>query len=231
MAFRPWYLPPDAPPDAFPDPHHAGEDGFVAIGGDLSVERLVHAYRAGIFPWYEPGVLPCWWSPDPRGVLPTDALRVPRRLLRTLRATDLELTWNRAFRDVMEHCAHRPGTGTWILPEMVDAYDSLHRAGLAHSLEVWRSGRLVGGVYGVQIGAVCAAESKFHRERDMSKVALVAWIATLHAVGVELCDVQFRTDHLAQFGVVDWPRTRYLERLAELRDRRVDLTRATVVRP
>ena len=218
-----WFLEPGAPPE-FPDPGDADADGLVALGGDLSPQRLLAAYDAGIFPWYDAGLPPLWWSPDPRAVLPLAGVHVPRRLARTLRAGGFTLSWNRAFAAVMAGCAER-NEGTWILPEMGTAYVRLHELGHAHSLEVWdRDGALIGGLYGVQRGGLFAAESMFHRRRDASKVALVAAARSLHRAGIELFDVQYPTDHLEQFGVVTWPRPRYLAELARVRTRGVDLS-------
>lgn len=208
---------------AFPDPRRADEDGLVAVGGDLSPERLLAAYRAGIFPWFSEGQPPLWWSPDPRAVLSVTELHVPRRLRDRLRRGDFELRWNTDFEAVMRACGEQREEGTWITEEMLAGYGALHRRGVAHALAVHRGGELVGGIYGVQIGAVFAAESMFHRATDMSKVALVRLVERLAAAGVELLEVQFLTPFLAQFGVREIPRASYLQRLAELRDRRVEL--------
>ncbi len=220
---QPFHLVPGGPL-AFPDPRRAGRDGLVAVGGDLSVERLLLAYGSGIFPWYEEGVPPLWWSPDPRAVLELERLHVPRRLLARLRQRSaFALTWNRAFRTVMARCAEGRNDGTWILPEMIEAYCALHARGHAHSLEVWAGAELIGGLYGVQVGALFAAESMFHRRTDASKIALVACVRSLFAAGIEMFDVQMLTPHLARFGAVEWPRRRYLLGVAQARDKRVDL--------
>ncbi|MBL8723776.1 MAG: leucyl/phenylalanyl-tRNA--protein transferase [Planctomycetes bacterium] len=207
----------------FPDPRPYDHEGLLAFGGDLSVARLQLAYRSGVFPWYGEGLVPLWWSPDPRGVIDPTRLHVPRRLQRVLRAGAFTLTWNQCFRVVMEECGRQRAEGTWVLPEMVTAYTALHAAGGAHSLEVWHDAALVGGVYGVQVGALFAAESMFHRRTDMSKVALVALVRSLAQAGVELFDVQFVTPHLQRLGAQPLPRTTYLDRLLQLRDRQVDL--------
>jgi leucyl/phenylalanyl-tRNA--protein transferase len=223
---RPRRLPvvlPDRGQAAFPDPLLYDAEGLLAIGGDLSPERLLAAYRAGIFPWYAEGYVPMWWSPDPRAVLDADRLHVARSLGKRIRRGGFTVTWNRCFARVMSACGERRRGGTWILPEMVAAYGELHRLGHAHSLEVWRGERLVGGVYGVQVGALFAAESMFHRETDMSKVALVALVRALGAAGIELLDVQFTTPHLASLGARDLPRAEYLRLLAVARERAVDL--------
>ena len=191
------------------------------MGADLSVARLLHAYETGLFPWYEEGGPRLWWSPDPRCVMTTERLHVARRLQRTLRRSlagggggesGLRLTWNQAFVDVMLACAERD-EGSWIFPEMLQAYTGLFEAGCAHSLEVWRGSLLVGGLYGVQRGALFAAESMFHRETDMSKVALVVALRSLWRAGVRLFDVQMMTPHLASLGAFELSRREYLERL------------------
>jgi leucyl/phenylalanyl-tRNA--protein transferase len=189
-----------------------GED-LVAWGGDLDPDLVLDAYRHGMFPMGDEGGPVLWWSPDPRGVLPLDGLHVPRRLARTCRRPDLEVRVDTAFGEVMRACDENRPEGRWLHAEMLACYDELHRRGHAHSVEVWREGRLVGGTYGVAVGAAFAAESKFHRERDVSKVALVALVNRLRERGFALLDVQWRTDHLARLGVVEIPREEYLLRL------------------
>jgi len=195
----------DADPAApFPDPRSCRHpDGLVAVGGDLSRARLLNAYRSGIFPWYEPGGPILWWSPDPRAVLVPGHVHIPRRLARTLRQGRFEITVNRNFEAVIDGCAETrsDGAGTWITPEMRRAYVQLHESGHAVSLEVRREGRLVGGLYGVAIGSMFFAESKFHYERDASKVALVTLMQRLEARGFVLCDCQLWNPHLEHFGV------------------------------
>ncbi len=205
----PTFLLPDAP-IVFPDPIDADTEGLVAVGGDLSPERLLRAYENGIFPWYEDGLPPLWWSPDPRAVISVETLHVSRRLERRLRQGRFTFTWDRAFDDVMRACAELRDGGTWIIDEMFAAYALLHRLGYAHSLEVWSENELVGGFYGVRCGALFAGESMFHRETDASKAALVAGVRSLSARGVSLFDVQMMTDHLASMGAVEWPRERYV---------------------
>jgi leucyl/phenylalanyl-tRNA--protein transferase len=209
--------------EPFPDPRGFDAEGLVAIGGDLRPERLLAAYRAGVFPWYAPGYVPMWWSPDPRGLLDAAHLHVSRSLHKRMRGGGFELTWNRAFERVMRECGRRRREGTWILPEMVAAYGRLHRLGHVHSLEVWHGADLVGGVYGVQVGALFAAESMFHRATDMSKVALVALVRALFAAGIELMDVQFVTPHLRSLGAFEVTRAEYLTRLAVVVRREVSL--------
>ncbi|MBS3743208.1 MAG: leucyl/phenylalanyl-tRNA--protein transferase [Wenzhouxiangellaceae bacterium] len=192
---------PDAP---FPDPRQCEHpDGLVAVGGDLSRTRLLNAYRHGIFPWYEPGGPLLWWSPDPRAVLIPGHMHVSRRLARTLRQKRFEITVNRDFAAVVDGCAapRDDAAGTWITPEMRRAYLHLHESGDAVSLEVRRQGRLVGGLYGVAIGRMFFAESKFHYERDASKIALVELMRRLEARSFLLCDCQLWNPHLEHFGV------------------------------
>ena len=207
----------------FPNPDGFDADGLVAIGGDLAPERLLAAYGSGVFPWYSEGYLPMWWSPDPRGLMSRERLHVSRSLARVLRRGGFRLTWNQCFEQVMAECGRGRRDGTWILPEMLDAYGALHRAGRAHSLEVFVDDELVGGTYGVQVGGLFAAESMFHRRTDMSKVALVALVHSLWARGIRLLDVQFVTPHLATLGAFAVPRAEYLARLAVVRDCKVDL--------
>lgn len=219
---RPVFLRPEDPL-RFPDPERFDREGLVAIGGDLRPERLVLAYRSGIFPWYAEGYVPMWWSPDPRALLSRASLHVSRSLVRTMKRGGFELTWNRCFSRVMTECGKRRDEGTWVIPEMVAAYTRLHDSGMAHSLEVWDGGELVGGTYGVQVGALFAAESMFHRRTDMSKVALAALVDGLFSAGIELLDVQFVTPHLATLGAYEVTRSEYLTRLHAVRDRRVEL--------
>ena len=220
--YRPVLIEP-GDPARFPDPRRADAEGLVAVGGDLSPARLLAAYRAGIFPWYEADVPELWWSPDPRASINPDTLRISHSLARTMRRGAYTITWNRAFTDVMRACAEDREDGTWILPEMITAYAELHRAGHAHSLEVWHDERLVGGLYGVQVGALFAAESKFHRATDMSKIALVVAVRTLFGCGIEWFDVQLPTDHLLSLGAFELSRADYLDRITQLVDKTVAL--------
>jgi len=221
---RPVLLSPEAPP-VFPDPRRGDDEGLVAIGGDLSTARLRAAYAAGIFPWYNEGFPVLWWSPNPRAVLPAEELHVSRSLARRLAKRDYALTWNLAFADVIAACGEGRKGGTWIVPEMRIAYQQLHHAGHAHSVEVWQSNRLVGGLYGVQSGALFAAESMFHRQTDASKIAVVAASRSLHRAGIEVFDVQFATPHLRSLGVREISRDDYLARVARASQRSVDLSR------
>lgn len=207
---KPMFLMPGAPL-GFPDPRFSDDEGLLAIGGDLSPERLLFAYEHGIFPWYDEGLPPMWWSPNPRAVMDPEHLHVSRSLKRVLRSGRFQVSFDRVFRAVMLECGRDRDEGTWILPEMVDAYCRLHELGHAQSVEVWRNGQLVGGLYGVRRGALFAAESMFHRERDASKVALVTAVEQLFAAGVTLFDVQFLTSHLESLGAYELPRERYLQ--------------------
>lgn len=216
------FLRPGAPP-RFPDPSRADDDGLVAIGGDLSAERLLAAYDAGIFPWYDVGLPPMWWSPDPRTVIVAERVHVSRSLLRTIRRGRFRLTWDRAFGEVIRECAQGREQGTWLIPEMIAAYERLHALGHAHSVEAWDGERLAGGLYGVHRGGLFAAESMFHRATDASKVALVGAVRSLARAGVEVFDVQMTTPHLASLGAEEWPRERYLRRVAKVRRKRIDL--------
>jgi leucyl/phenylalanyl-tRNA---protein transferase len=219
---RPVLLSPSAPP-IFPDPRRGDDEGLVAIGGDLSVQRLRAAYAAGIFPWYNDGFPVLWWSPNPRAILPAEELHVSRSLSRCLRQGNYALTWNLAFAEVIVACGEQRKGGTWIVPEMRAAYLQLHHAGYAHSLEVWQENRLVGGLYGVQSGALFAAESMFHRVTDASKIAVVSASRSLQRAGIEVFDVQFATPHLRSLGVKEISRDDYLARVAQARARDVNL--------
>jgi len=194
----------DEPDAAFPNPLACRHpDGLVAVGGDLTVTRLLNAYRHGIFPWYEEDGPILWWSPDPRAVLFPGHLHISRRLHRTLRQGRYQVTVNQDFEAVIDGCAApRNGfSGTWITAEMRTAYLELHTAGHAHSLEIRQQDELVAGIYGVAIGAMFFAESKFHRRRDMSKVALVELMQRLHARGYLMCDCQLWNPHLEHFSL------------------------------
>jgi leucyl/phenylalanyl-tRNA---protein transferase len=200
-------------PLVFPDPSRADGEGLVAVGGDLSVDRLLLAYARGIFPWYDRGLPPLWWSPDPRAIIERERLHVSRSMRRVLRQGGYRLSFDKAFRQVMRACSERREGGTWIMPEMIEAYVRLHALGHAHSFEVWDEGELVGGLYGVARGALFAAESMFHRRTNASKVALIASVIGCFRAGVELYDVQFPTAHLLSMGAHVIRRTEYLGRL------------------
>jgi leucyl/phenylalanyl-tRNA---protein transferase len=225
---RPVRLSPGSPA-LFPDPRRADDEGLVAIGGDLSVPRLRAAYASGIFPWYSDGFPVLWWSPNPRALLAAEDLHVSRSLARVLRRGHYVVTWNLAFAEVIAACGQQRKGGTWILPEMRAAYQQLHHQGHAHSVEVWHENRLVGGLYGVQAGALFAAESMFHRMTDASKVAVVAASRSLKRAGMRLFDVQFATPHLRSLGVKEISRDDYLRRVAEASAQQVDLSKLEMV--
>lgn len=196
-----------------PDPRTADGDGLVAIGGDLSVSRLQLAYRSGIFPWTVNPI--SWWSPDPRGIFELEEFHVPRSLAKFIRKQPFEITRNRAFRQVMQACA-APAAGrgqTWVTPEFIEAYTHLHDQGHAHSVECWRAGELIGGIYGVSFGGLFAGESMFHRVTNGSKVALGHLVEHLRARGFTLFDIQMITPATRQLGAVEIPRAEYLKRL------------------
>ena len=199
----------------FPNPRLADPDGLVAIGGDLSVPRLLLAYRSGIFPWTVKPIT--WWSPDPRAVLEFDRLHLSRSLVRVLRKDSFQVTIDQAFSEVMKGCA-APGPGrrtTWITDEFLKAYTELHQQGHAHSLECWQENQLVGGIYGVAIGGFFAGESMFHRVSNASKVALVRLAEHVRGRGFRLFDIQMLTPITTQLGGITMPRAAYLRRLAE----------------
>jgi len=193
-------------------------NGLLAMGGDLSMERLLDAYRHGIFPWFNPGEPILWWSPDPRMVLVPDEIRVTRSLAKRIRNGGFELRIDTAFVEVMHACAEpREGVGgTWISPLMIAAYTRLFDAGYAHSIETWHDGRLAGGLYGVAIGRMFFGESMFSRADDASKVALVRLSRQLQRWDFGLIDCQMETAHLASLGARPIPRTAFTARLAEL---------------
>lgn len=205
------------PPDHFPDPKQAltEPDGLLAVGGDLSVERLLIAYRQGIFPWYQDGQPILWWSPNPRAVLFPAELHVSRSLRRTLRNNRFTVSIDQDFASVIAGCAaERSDTGTWITADMEHAYQQLHDAGHAHSVEVWRDEQLVGGLYGINIGRVFFGESMFSRQTDASKVALVQLIHICRELSLDLVDCQIATAHLASLGSRQISRTEFLRLLS-----------------
>lgn len=199
----------------FPDPATAvvgGDlDGLVALGGDLSVERLLLAYRSGIFPWSVDPVT--WWSPDPRGIIPLGHDDWPRSLRKLIRKEPFRITFNQAFTEVMEGCAEAPRPGAWIGPEFVTAYTRLHEAGYAHSAECWSGDELVGGVYGVAIGGFFAGESMFHHQPNASKIALFHLVQRLRERGFRLFDTQMVTETTERLGAIEIPRAKYLAHL------------------
>ncbi len=200
----------------FPSAAAADEDGVVGVGADLEPATLLAAYRSGLFPMpigQGRRELLAWWSPDPRGVIPLDGLRVSRSLRRSCRRFEVRV--DTAFEAVIDACADPGRDGSWISPAIRGAYLRLHRLGWAHSVEAWGPEGLAGGLYGVAVGGLFAGESMFHRADDASKVALVGLVERLRHGGGALLDVQWTTPHLASLGAVDVPRARYLELLAE----------------
>ncbi len=213
----PW-LRPEHPPEAFPPVEEALQEpnGLLCVGGDLSVERLLEAYRRGIFPWFSAGQPILWWSPDPRTVLYPGEFKVSRSLGKTLRNRGFRTTVDQAFEQVMERCADptlRP-EGTWISPQMRAAYRRLHELDYAHSFETWEGDRLVGGLYGVALGRVFFGESMFSVARDASKVALHALVQAALAQNVRLIDCQVDSEHLRSLGARSVPRREFMRELA-----------------
>jgi leucyl/phenylalanyl-tRNA--protein transferase len=208
------------PDDPFPPIERALKEpnGLLCAGADLSLERLVEAYRSGIFPWFSGSEPILWWSPDPRMVLFCDELRISRSLAKNMRNKGYVVQIDTAFRDVLAGCAspRRGEAGTWLGDDMRTAYGRLHRAGYAHSFECWHDGALVGGLYGVAVGRMFYGESMFSRATDASKVALVALVEELRQRGFPLIDCQVRTPLLAQMGAREIPRREFLRRLRAL---------------
>ena len=192
-------------------------NGLLAAGGDLSPERLLAAYRHGCFPWYQEGQPLLWWSPDPRTVLYPEELHVSRSLAKKLRQGVFDVTFDRAFRDVIEGCAapRDYADGTWITTPMQNAYIKLHQIGVAHSVEVWQDGQLVGGLYGLAMGRLFFGESMFSRTTDASKVGFVTLVERLRDWDFKLIDCQMPTQHLASFGARTIPRRIFAEALAK----------------
>ena len=201
----------------FPPAEQASAEGLLAVGGDLRQERLLEAYRHGIFPWYSDDQPILWWSPDPRTVLFPNKLHISRSLKRSLRPGIFNVTLDTCFLDVMQHCAgprsQYPDGGTWITAEMLDAYTALHEQGYAHSVEAWQAGELVGGLYGVALGGAFFAESMFTRASDASKVALVSLVRQLQTWGFRLMDCQQSSPHVIALGAEDIPRRDFLDHL------------------
>jgi leucyl/phenylalanyl-tRNA---protein transferase len=213
------WLDPRNPRQPFPAPALAMRDpnGLLAIGGDLSVARLLNAYAQGVFPWYNPDEPILWWCPDPRAVLFPAQFHVSRSLARRLRRRDFAVTFDRDFATVLDACSapRARGRGTWLGAEMKHAYLTLHQRGHAHSVEVWRHGRLAGGVYGVALGRAFYGESMFSADHDGSKIALACLCRQLAAWGFPLLDCQIASPHLATLGAVEVPRDRFLALLLE----------------
>lgn len=202
----------------FPDPAEADPDGLLAVGGDLSPHRLIAAYSQGIFPWYAEGSPILWWSPDPRLALTPCELHVPASLRRVLNSGRFRFSLDTAFGRVIRACAAtpRPGQdGTWILPEMIAAYEVLHGLGIAHSAEAWLGDELAGGVYGVALGGVFFGESMFYAKPEASKALFVTLARWLGARGCTLIDCQQTTPHMLRFGARELPRKEFLHRVAD----------------
>lgn len=202
----------------FPPPHLAEPSGLLAVGGDLSVERLLLAYSMGVFPWFNDDDPLLWWSPDPRCVLYLDEMHVSRSLAKTIRRGSFQVSFNKAFGEVISACAGvrlDSGEGTWITLEMLEAYQRLHRLGYAHSVECWQDGTLAGGLYGVCLGRFFFGESMFSRQRDASKVAVTALVQSLKAKNFLLIDCQLPNPHLHSIGARDIPRKDFLEILGQ----------------
>ena len=200
----------------FPPPEYADPSGLLAVGGDLSNERLLEAYRVGIFPWYSEDQPILWWSPDPRLVLELGDFKISRSLRKTLKKGIFQVTFDRAFDEVIQACASvlREGqSGTWITQEMQAAYIHLHGLGYAHSIESWFQEELVGGLYGISLGKAFFGESMFHRQTDASKVALAALVEKLKGWDFHFIDAQMTTDHMMSLGAKEMSRRIFLKRL------------------
>jgi leucyl/phenylalanyl-tRNA---protein transferase len=203
---------------SFPAVEHATPEGLLAIGGDLRTERLLEAYRHGIFPWYNEDQPILWWSPDPRTVLFPEKLHISRSLKRSLRPGIFSVTLDTCFEDVVRYCAgprpQYPEGGTWITPAMAKAYTTLHQQGYAHSVETWQNDRLVGGLYGVAIGGAFFAESMFTKVDDASKVALVFLVRMVHTHGFRIIDCQQSSPHVLRLGAEEISRREYIKQVA-----------------
>lgn len=199
----------------FPPVEDALPDGLLAVGGDLSIERLLLAYRSGIFPWYDDD-MPLWWSPDPRFVLFLEKLKVSKSMKQLLKRNAFDFTVNKAFEQVIRNCqqAFRPGQdGTWINEDIITSYTELHRMGYAHSAEVWQDDELVGGLYGIRMGHMFFGESMFSKESNASKYAFIKYIQQLQNEGVQLIDCQVYTEHLESLGAEMIPRSAFMDML------------------
>ncbi|NLW04875.1 MAG: leucyl/phenylalanyl-tRNA--protein transferase [Pseudomonadaceae bacterium] len=203
----------------FPSPNLALKEpnGLLAFGGDLSAKRLLLAYQQGIFPWFNEGEPPLWWSPAPRMVLYPAKIKISRSLKKRLKREEFQFSFDTCFAEVIQHCAssRQATTGTWITPEMQQAYNQLHQQGHAHSVEVWQNQQLVGGLYGLALGGIFFGESMFSKVSDASKVALVVLTQHLQEQGFSLIDCQVYTDHLASLGAQEISRELFLQTLAE----------------
>jgi leucyl/phenylalanyl-tRNA--protein transferase len=203
----------------FPPVSEALDDGLLAAGGDLRTERLLLAYRSGIFPWFNEDDPPLWWSPDPRCVLFPADIRISKSMQQVIRKGSFEFRTDTDFAAVIRNCRHTPRRdqdGTWITDDVVDAYTTLHTLGYAHSAETWYDGRLVGGLYGIRMGGVFFGESMFSHESNASKFAFIHYVQQLREEGVQLIDCQVHTDHLERMGAKMIPRTEFMQLLEAL---------------
>ncbi|RMD59637.1 MAG: leucyl/phenylalanyl-tRNA--protein transferase [Nitrospirae bacterium] len=202
----------------FPPPELAEEDGLLAVGGDLSEERLLAAYSMGIFPWYSEGSPILWWSTNPRLILIPEEIRISKSLRKVIKKNIYTITMDTAFREVIENCAsikRKNSEGTWITKDMIEAYVKLHNIGFAHSVESWREGELVGGLYGVSIGSAFFGESMFSKMSDASKVAFVKLVEILIKWHFTLIDCQVTTEHLMRFGAKEVSRSEFMKMLRD----------------
>ena len=201
--------------EEFPDVKFATDDGLLALGGDLNSERLLSAYRKGIFPWYNPGEPILWWSPNPRCILRPDDFKLTRSLKKSIRKNEFTFTIDNSFEEVIYHCAtpkeNRPGT--WITTDMKSAYINLHELGYAHSIETWSDNKLVGGLYGISLGGIFFGESMFSEISDASKAALYGLVSCLKLWGFSLIDCQITSAHLLSLGAMEIPRTEFIDQL------------------
>jgi len=202
----------------FPPPHLASKEGLLAVGGDLSLERLLLAYRMGIFPWFSDDEPILWWSPDPRLVLYPNEIKISKTLKKIMKKGLFKVTMDSAFVQVINQCAQiriQNNQGTWILEDMIDAYCKLHESGFAHSVEAWYQGELAGGLYGVSLGKCFFGESMFTRISNASNVALVTLVEYLNKLSFDIIDCQLTTEHLLRFGAKEIPRAAFLNQLEE----------------
>ena len=202
----------------FPPPHLASKEGLLAVGGDLSLERLLLAYRMGIFPWFSDDEPILWWSPDPRLVLYPNEIKISKTLKKIIKKGLFKVTMDSAFVQVINQCAQiriQNNQETWILEDMIDAYCKLHELGFAHSVEAWCQGELAGGLYGVSLGNCFFGESMFTRISNASNVALVTLVEYLNTLSFDIIDCQLTTEHLLRFGAKEIPRAAFLNQLEE----------------
>ena len=203
---------------SFPHPSYSNEDGILALGGDLSPNRLLFAYENGIFPWFNEGEPIIWWSPDPRFVLYPDDLKVSKSMRPYFNQGKFKVTYDTVFREVMVSCQQSPRQGqlgTWITEDMIDAYVKVHELGFAHSVEVWDDGQLVGGLYGISLGKIFFGESMFQRKSNASKFGFITLVRKLKSLGFNLIDAQTPTKHLGSLGAKNIPREDFLAILKE----------------